>query len=421
MTLRIQGSASDTAQLFAGELNLSDVVCGDQNRMSFVPASTPQTVVVGWKGPRNNVCSTLIETLIDDPSVNVLIWPRPSQFGIGGVSLCEVGVVVDDGYLAPGFVLVAYDHTDCDGNGYAGYDASGAEIPMPPSALLMYGLASAATFSPDAWAIAGSAMPASPTVDPAKSLIFENLFRGLKLMTARDGATDLYGRTCPAQPHRRVVKPGSMTDPPPSKSTTGGHVYVLPKCFVATAAYGSPFTPEVEFLRDVRDQVLTRTRTGDRFFRRFYEHYYRISPQLAAAAREDDELAGLLRVGVVEPLVLWLRTVLAMPGDDLDGVPEPWREFLTSLRADAERWAEQIGLPDSFGDIAPFDAVTELAVVLRFMLHDPGRRAAYLDRLSAAGELPLALEPQRHEDAVMLLRDSGRSDGEIEALIGARA
>jgi hypothetical protein len=32
--------------LFAAELHLSDVFCGDQNRLSFVSTSTPETVLV---------------------------------------------------------------------------------------------------------------------------------------------------------------------------------------------------------------------------------------------------------------------------------------------------------------------------------------------------------------------------------------
>jgi hypothetical protein len=410
MTLRIQGDSTDVHSLFAGELHLNDVASGAQNRLTFTKAPSNTDVLSWGGGSTGEVVPDLVEILIDDPRVNVLIWPRTSTFTAGGVQLCDTGVIVDDGYMAPGFVLVLYDYTDCDGHGYVGYDPSGGEIPMPPSALLMYGLAAAATYSPDAWTIIGKTMPTAPVVNTAGCLMLENIFRAGKLMPKRDGPTDVYGRTCSVKSHRRVTKPA------PTKTTV--HYYTIPKCFVATAAYGSPFASEVEFLRDVRDQVVRQTRAGDAFFRHFHEHYYRVSPQIAAAALEDPELARLLRIAIVEPLVLWLRSAVGLPDASLDGVPEPWRAYLADLRSSAEQWAQQIGLPESFDGLDPFDAVTELAMVLRFMLREPAGRAAYIEELRAAGELPLPVSAGRREEAMDLLVASGRTDREIEAVLG---
>src|SRR4051812_18406482 len=103
MTLRVQGDASDTHALFAGELHLNDVASGAQNRLTYTPAPS-NTVVLKWGGgSTGEVIPDLVEILIDDPRVNVLIWPRQSTFTAGGVQLCDTGVVVDDGYMAPGF------------------------------------------------------------------------------------------------------------------------------------------------------------------------------------------------------------------------------------------------------------------------------------------------------------------------------
>ena len=49
------------------------------------------------------------------------------------------------------------------------------------------------------------------------------------------------------------------------------------KCFVATAAFGSPFFQEVVILRGFRDETLRKTPWG----RTFIHHYYRLSPPLA--------------------------------------------------------------------------------------------------------------------------------------------
>ncbi|MBI5588097.1 MAG: hypothetical protein HY889_07005, partial [Deltaproteobacteria bacterium] len=50
------------------------------------------------------------------------------------------------------------------------------------------------------------------------------------------------------------------------------------QCFIATAVYGSPFAPEVEMLRQWRDQSLSKTRRG----RSFISIYYKYSPRVAS-------------------------------------------------------------------------------------------------------------------------------------------
>ncbi len=62
-----------------------------------------------------------------------------------------------------------------------------------------------------------------------------------------------------------------------------------PRCFIATAAYGSSLDPHVEMLRNFRDRVLMRTAWG----RSFVAFYYRLSPPLADfISRHDDARAA---------------------------------------------------------------------------------------------------------------------------------
>jgi len=49
------------------------------------------------------------------------------------------------------------------------------------------------------------------------------------------------------------------------------------KCFIATAAYGSPFNPHVKTLRDFRDRYLMSSKLG----RVFVDLYYKYSPSVA--------------------------------------------------------------------------------------------------------------------------------------------
>lgn len=63
------------------------------------------------------------------------------------------------------------------------------------------------------------------------------------------------------------------------------------KCFIATAAYGSPMEPHVQVLREFRNQyLLTNT-----FGRWFVQTYYQYSPPLARFISENENLKAVVR------------------------------------------------------------------------------------------------------------------------------
>jgi hypothetical protein len=68
-------------------------------------------------------------------------------------------------------------------------------------------------------------------------------------------------------------------------------------CFIATAACGDPFAPEVIFLSAFRDDVLLRSRIGAAFVRL----YYAVSPPIAAVIARSVSLKRLAMVMVVKP------------------------------------------------------------------------------------------------------------------------
>ena len=70
-------------------------------------------------------------------------------------------------------------------------------------------------------------------------------------------------------------------------------------CFIATATYGSASHPDVQILREFRDDVLLKTGWG----RALIEFYYRHSPNLACYIEEHDSLRVLTR-GLLAPVVL---------------------------------------------------------------------------------------------------------------------
>ncbi len=67
-----------------------------------------------------------------------------------------------------------------------------------------------------------------------------------------------------------------------------------PRCFVATAVYGSSEAPQVMVLRRYRDAVLLRHRAG----RAFVRLYYAVSPGLARRLRDVSPVRRLLRRGL---------------------------------------------------------------------------------------------------------------------------
>jgi hypothetical protein len=75
------------------------------------------------------------------------------------------------------------------------------------------------------------------------------------------------------------------------------------KCFIATATFESPWAPEVQVLRQFRDQILQQSGLG----RSFISAYYRISPQIAVFLNKYPVFKGPMR------LILRLFTKLINP------------------------------------------------------------------------------------------------------------
>ena len=57
-------------------------------------------------------------------------------------------------------------------------------------------------------------------------------------------------------------------------------------CLIATAAYGSEMAPQVQLLRELRDNQLLQTESGTQFMTMFNDVYYTFSPTIADMERE---------------------------------------------------------------------------------------------------------------------------------------
>ncbi|MGD0736431.1 MAG: CFI-box-CTERM domain-containing protein [Terracidiphilus sp.] len=70
-------------------------------------------------------------------------------------------------------------------------------------------------------------------------------------------------------------------------------------CFIATAAYGSPMAPEVEVLRNFRDNILLNHSLGDRFV----QWYYKTSPRWARWIEPRPHVRKMVRAFFLTPVL----------------------------------------------------------------------------------------------------------------------
>lgn len=69
-------------------------------------------------------------------------------------------------------------------------------------------------------------------------------------------------------------------------------------CLIATAAFGSELSPQVQYLRNFRETYILSTSSGSAFMNTFNSVYYSFSPQVAEFEREQPWLQEVVRVGL---------------------------------------------------------------------------------------------------------------------------
>ncbi|MGY5146690.1 MAG: CFI-box-CTERM domain-containing protein [Candidatus Nitrosopumilus sp. bin_7KS] len=79
-------------------------------------------------------------------------------------------------------------------------------------------------------------------------------------------------------------------------------------CLIATAAYGSEMAPQVQLLREIRDNQLMSTDSGILFMTGFNEFYYSFSPHIANMERESPIFKEMVKIGIT-PLLSTLSVM----------------------------------------------------------------------------------------------------------------
>ncbi len=73
-------------------------------------------------------------------------------------------------------------------------------------------------------------------------------------------------------------------------------------CLIATAAFGSEMAPQVQSLREVRDNIILETESGKTFMTSFNHVYYAFSPAMADLERKDPIVRDTVRA-VITPMI----------------------------------------------------------------------------------------------------------------------
>jgi len=81
-----------------------------------------------------------------------------------------------------------------------------------------------------------------------------------------------------------------------SPSSSGGG------CLIATATYGSELAPQVQQLREIRDNTLLQTESGSAFMESFNQFYYSFSPGIANLERENPIFKEMVKLAIT-PLI----------------------------------------------------------------------------------------------------------------------
>jgi len=109
-----------------------------------------------------------------------------------------------------------------------------------------------------------------------------------------------------------VGEANAQPDTPPPVNDNGGG------CLIATAAYGSELAPQVQQLRELRDNTILKTESGNSFMTIFNEFYYSFSPVIADFERENP----IFKEGVKVTLTPMLASLSILNYVDIDSEQE---------------------------------------------------------------------------------------------------
>ena len=112
-------------------------------------------------------------------------------------------------------------------------------------------------------------------------------------------ASNINGQSESASIDLVVLQGSGSSTPQPPQQPSG--------CLIATAAFGSELTPQVQYLRNFRDHYILSTASGSAFMNTFNSIYYSFSPQVADYERQQPWLQATVKAALY-PL-FWILAV----------------------------------------------------------------------------------------------------------------
>ena len=103
---------------------------------------------------------------------------------------------------------------------------------------------------------------------------------------------------------------GAMMEEEPEAANGG--------CLIATAAFGSEMAPQVQLLREIRDNTILQTESGSTFMAGFNQFYYSFSPAIADYERENSAFKETVKLALT-PL---LTSLTLLQYADIDSESE---------------------------------------------------------------------------------------------------
>ena len=76
-------------------------------------------------------------------------------------------------------------------------------------------------------------------------------------------------------------------------------------CLIATVSFGSELAPQIQMLRETRDDILLQTRSGTTFMTAFNQFYYTFSPTVAEWERQNSFFKEIVKT-TITPLIATL-------------------------------------------------------------------------------------------------------------------
>ena len=129
----------------------------------------------------------------------------------------------------------------------------------------------------------------------------------------------LFGRTNSVDSQELMLSIGPIVEdvtpidvPQNDMSQNGGG------CLIATAAFGSEMAPQVQFLREIRDNTVLQTESGISFMTGFNQFYYSFSPYIADYERENPAFKETVKLALT-PL---LTSLTLLQYADIDSESE---------------------------------------------------------------------------------------------------